>query len=137
MNQGDKQVFKINHPIDHVHDVIFDLKKFGHYHPLIVDVEELAQCHFRVKEKPFSSLPFVMHYEAKAEGVDEKNIRYKVTGIPLHKPELYFSLQKLSENKTQVDVSIYFLNKGIGQKILKKKMMKAQQELWAAVNESN
>jgi len=120
-----------------VKEVFTNLELFGHYHPLILGVKKLPasskyKLSYTIEEKPFSWIPFHIHYKAHVIEVED-SVSYIIRGIPLTKPILNYRFVKMSDDSTQVLFDLEIGGWLIGKSLLAYKMMKAQDDLFVHI----
>jgi len=122
-------------------EIFSDLKKFGQYHPLIKSVELLNSAtrklaEFKITERPFNWMPINIQYNAQVLS-GEDLIEYKISGVPLLKPALKYMLEPKDEMLTKINFDLKIKGFPIANRILMFKMVKAQDALVKAINNSS
>lgn len=128
-----KQTYTINHSVDVVKNILTRLDIFGDYHPLILETLQMADGLYRIKEQPFSFLPFRFYYQCKVT-VKENEVRYHIKGIPIMNPYMFFKLSATADAQSKLDVYIRVASVPLIKTILLSKMFSAQDSIWAKVN---
>jgi len=127
-----------NLPLSTIHDILSNLETYGQFHPLITGVEKMpakkdGHIQYRIKEKPFDSLPMKIQYKAIVK-VRPSQIEFEVLELPFTQAYIYYQLKPKTETSTTIDFRLVINSKMPGKRILQRKMFNAQDRLMNAIN---
>ncbi|MEN8794832.1 MAG: hypothetical protein ABF294_10335 [Flavobacteriales bacterium] len=122
--------------VTELNSIFSNLQNFANHHPLIISISAPNESgSYKVKEKPFKYLPFIIGYSVKPL-LSENKITYMIKGIPFLKPTLFYSF---NEYPDKIELLFTIKIKGfIGVKhYLAQKMTKAMDKLIDTINSNN
>jgi len=132
-----RKTYNIHSREDAVRQVLTDLHQYGRLHPLIKQVEKIDQLTsenptFKITERPYNWAPIIIQYSATLNLIGDE-FEYEITGIPLTKAWIRYSLREIGINETEVNFHLKILGKLPAKKILQGKMVAAQNQLMEAM----
>lgn len=128
---------KVNASLSEVKSTLLDIEEYGELHPLIKSVSALGSDHYLINEKPYRFIPLNVMYQAFITKSTENAIDYGFSKVLFFMPAFFYQLSSDDDQTTQIHLMIQ-IDGGprIGRKILINKMIKAQKQLWLALEQS-
>lgn len=109
-----------------------DLVLYSKFHPLILKVEKLNSSEegilFQITERPYSFIPINIKYKALVTS-HKNDIIYKISDIPLTKVFIKYQVEKELNGFIKIIFLLKIKSMPFVDKILLKKMIKAQNDL--------
>jgi len=124
--------YTLSAPVSSVRSVLTNLEQYGRLHPLITSATKIEKDIFKIRERPFRSIPIHINYFARVIDTPDQ-IKQQVWGLPLVSLEISYSLEE-KESATQVQVNITATAPPIVRRVLLNKMMAAQDELMRSIS---
>lgn len=127
--------YKVSFSSNSLIKLFSDLKEYAKVHPLILKVKkiEIEQNKYLIIEKPFKYIPIRIRYFATVNS-NENGIEYLISNLPLTKLRIKYNILSSDIEESEIQCSIELDSKLIGKSILFRKLIKAQNELMASLN---
>lgn len=123
------KVYLIKGSLKDVQSHFNSFENFAELHPLFIKVEKLTSqpLTYRIKEKPFSWLPFTIKYRAEIN-IKDNRVEYTALGLPFKTVVLSYSFDK-EDQLTSLNYNVMIRGMLPGKFILINKMFAAQDEV--------
>lgn len=129
--------YRIAGTISDVQHFLIDLHQYGRIHPLINGIEKIDSstseiANYKITERPFNWLPINIQYFASVKS-NENAVDYEITGIPFTQGWIHYDLTSLKDEIVEISFNLKITGNWPGKKLLKQKMVKAQDHLMEAI----